>query len=423
MNRKWLYTMSAYDEYERRFAEARAKKELRFPTTDAVREKILSETKRTLGWSDELVPTVHNMIEISRTNHGSYDAVQCRYESWDNCFVPATMYMPCEGDNLPLVMLFPGHGNDGRLTRSYRLMAHRLAQSGVCVMVPDNLGQGDRNFYGDAPNPDHTHCITPFYCGLTLQGLIVMESVALIRYMTKHERIDPARIGSCGNSGGGTLNLFLAAMAPELACVVSTGYPCGFHYILEKERFHCACNLLPGIAYGPEMWEVLSLAAPKPLMIEQGLYDDLISIDYAYRCARKLKNVYIQYGAEKNFRQTITKTTHPWAEEDVSVVGKFLSEHLGFVFAEPSGDPTAEYDVGPWHVKLPDSGLHTTALAEMLTGVSMPNGTELHDIFVPKIKGAPLERELIEPDLGRGSVMRVLSQFECALTEDWNPMT
>ena len=98
--------------------------------------------------------------------------------------------------------------------------------------------------------------------------------------MARHPRIDASRIGSCGNSGGGTLNLFLAAMAPELACIAATGYPCGFHYILEKERRHCVCNLLPGVLNGPEMWEVLSLAAPKPLLIEQGLYDKRRATEY-----------------------------------------------------------------------------------------------------------------------------------------------
>ena len=420
MNQKWLNTMRVYDEYERRFAAARAGKTLRFPITDDVRSEILAETRRTLAWRDELVPTVHNMEEISRTDLGSYDAIQYRYESWEDCFVPATMYLPHEGDNLPLVMLFCGHGSDGRLTKNYRLMAHRLAESGVCVMVPDNLGQGDRNLYGDAPNPDHNFCITPFYCGLTLQGMIVMESVALIRYMARHPRIDASRIGSCGNSGGGTLNLFLAAMAPELACIAATGYPCGFHYILEKERRHCVCNLLPGVLNGPEMWEVLSLAAPKPLLIEQGLYDDLISVDYAQRCARKLKNVYIQYGKEENFLQKITKTTHPWAEDDIDAVGSFLAKHLGFRFREPDSDPLAQYDVEAWHVKMPENGLHTAELAEKLTGVHMPEGTGLHHIFAPQFEGLPLDPDFVEPDLGRGDVMRILAQFECTLTEDWN---
>jgi hypothetical protein len=161
------------------------------------------------------------------------------------------------------------------------------------------------------------------------------------------------------------------------------------------------------------MWEVLSLAAPKPLMIEQGLYDDLISIDYAYRCARKLKNVYIQYDKPQNFQQTITKTTHPWAEEDVAAVGSFLSKHLGFDFRQPEGDPFAAYDVETWHVPMPEKGLHTAEVAEMLTGIHMPEGTRLSDIFRPQFEGTPLNPDFVEPDLGRGEVMRILAQFEC----------
>ena len=37
--------MQVYDEYEKRFAEARTKKELRFFTDEGVREQVIGETK------------------------------------------------------------------------------------------------------------------------------------------------------------------------------------------------------------------------------------------------------------------------------------------------------------------------------------------------------------------------------------------
>ena len=63
--------------------------------------------------------------------------------------------------------------------------------------------------------------------------MIVMETVAIIRHMQKDPRFDPARLGACGNSGGGTLTLFLAAMAArELSVIASSGYPSEINYVL-----------------------------------------------------------------------------------------------------------------------------------------------------------------------------------------------
>ena len=82
-------------------------------------------------------------------------------------------------------------------------MGARLAELGIAAMVPDNIGQGDRNRSEEFKSPSHWNSVAPFYCGLTLQGMIVMETVALIRYMAKDPRFDSARFAACGNSGGG----------------------------------------------------------------------------------------------------------------------------------------------------------------------------------------------------------------------------
>ena len=96
--------------------------------------------------------------------------------------------------------------------------------------------------------------------------------------------------------------MFLAALAPELAVISSSGYPSEFSYLFEKERKHCACNLLPGVAYGPEMWEIYSVFAPKPMLLEHGKWDHLLPYDLGKRNARKIENTYIQMGAQEQFK-------------------------------------------------------------------------------------------------------------------------
>lgn len=404
--------MGVFDEYEQRFAEARANHKSLYAWDEASKEKIIQRTGEVLGYREEWVPEIRNMEEISEERFSNYCLKQLRYISWKNFYVSASLYLPDTGEEdapLPLVFLLCGHGADGRLSKSYVYMAHRLVKLGIAVLVPDNIGQGDRIAQG------HTDCVTPFYCGVSLQGMIVMETIALIRFMRRDTRFDPKRFASCGNSGGGTLNVFLAALAPELCALSASGYPSEFSYILAKERRHCCCNLLPGIAQGPEMWEILSVFAPKPLFLEQGENDSLIPYDLAHRNARKVQNVYVQMNAADRFGFVSTKTTHPWASDDRYAISKFLAKALGAKLPEEGCDEDPELicNLDKCHVALPENGFVAAEVAERLTGIRMPENTQLKDIYPPRFRGRRLSPEKIMPDIGRGDLMRVFAQMEC----------
>ncbi len=408
--------MEVFDDYERRFAAARAERPLSHPWEEAERATIIEKTKGLLGYREELIPGIHEMEEISSEEHESYRAIQYRYRTWERCYGAATLYLPNSEEKLPLIILCCGHGGKGRLTASYMAMGHRLASIGLAALVLDNIGQGDRNLQPETfQNPDHWLAVAPFYCGLTLQGMIVMETVAVIRHMQKDPRFDAARFGVCGNSGGGTLALFLAALAPEIAVLSSSGYPSEFSYLLAKERLHCACNLLRGAAHGPEMWEIYSTFAPKPLLLEGGAKDDLIPMDLAHRNARKVHNTYQQLGVGENFEFELTETHHSWELDDINRISRFLAERL--LGATPA-DATSLYStesVEPYQVPMPAEMLHTDDLAQALTGIAMPVGTTLADVFPATLHGERVDPETLQLDVGRGDVMRVFAQFEITL--------
>jgi len=298
-------------------------------------------------------------------------------------------------------------------------MGHRLASIGIAALVMDNIGQGDRNLTPETDRaPDHWFSIAPFYCGLTLQGMIVAETLAMIRFMKKDPRFDCNRFGACGNSGGGTLTMFLSALSDDLSVLASSGYPSEINYILSKERRHCACNLLRGSAHCPEMWEIYSLFAPKPLLLEGGMNDILIPMDLAHRNARKVRNTYQQFDAEAAFEFTLTKTGHSWEIEDINRISRFLSQRLLGCTPEDIEKQFVPENVEHCKVTMPEDMLHTDTLAQTLTGITMPDGIELCDIFPPTFNEQAIKPNEIQLDLGRGDVMRVFAQMECSLLDE-----
>ena len=421
MEEKWNSSTEILDEYERRFAKARADKKLLRPWQAEDRDKIISSVKRMIRYNEALVPKIIGMTEFGRTEYSTYSAIQYRYETWKNTFGCATLYLPVSEEKLPLVFVACGHGKEGRLTASYMAMGHRLAECGLAALVIDNIGQGDRSRDRDGRNTaDHWSAVAPFKCGLTLQGLIVMETVGLIRYMYNDERFDNKRFAACGNSGGGTLTMFLSALSPELSVIASSGYPSEISYILAKEREHCACNLLVGQAYEAEMWEIYSTFAPKPLLLEGGSSDNLIPYDLAHRNARKVKNTYIQLGAENNFYFALTKTNHSWEIDDINLISGFLTEKLTGAVPEDATELFVPDDITPFRIALPERSLTTRELSEKLSGIESPDDIKLEDVFVPIFSGERIDPDSIWRDVGRGDVMRVFAQYECTLFKKEN---
>ena len=411
MKKAPISVAQVFDEYEKRFA--RVKLEMPFcpPVTDEQKNNVIDGVKKMLCFSDHLIPAITNGKVVSERDHGEYVEYQVTYQTWKNVYGVSTVMIPKTDRPVPVVLILCGHGKSGRLTESYSLMAHRLAKSKTAVIVPDNIGQGDREFMG------HWKTLSPFYTGLTLQGLIVAETIALIRAIKAHTKFDEQNICACGNSGGGTLTLFLTALAPELKAVAISGYPSEFSYVLSKEKVHCACNLFKCGKNSMEMWEILSLFAPKPMLLSQGKNDDLIPKPLAQKNARKVKSVYALLGAQENFRFELTDTKHPWAEEDRALISEFLCKQLNLApckkFVEQDVIPLLENR----SVKLPSQSIDVDRLVFTITGKAIPDGLTLQDVFPPTFKGERIDvTDLTDLEDGL-DVMRIFAQMEFALKQ------
>ena len=404
-----LRLLQIFDEYERRFAKARFEKQYNLSTIPEQRQKILDGVKKMLCFDEKLVPTISNASVQKQRDLGAYTEYQVTYETWKDVYGSSTVLIPKSNKPLPVAFVVCGHGAKGRLSEGYTLMAHRLAKCGFAVILPDNIGQGDRDFMG------HWKVVSPFNGNLNLQGLIVAETLALIKAAQNYPLFDGNNMCACGNSGGGTLTLFLSALAPELKAIASTGYPSEFVGILSKEKTHCACNLLKGCICGPEMWEIYSLFAPKPLLVSQGWYDYLIPIEMAKRNARKVGEVYSSIGAGDNFKFELTVTKHPWAEDDRTLIANFLCKAVN---VEPCTDVDEQEIIdmlGDGSVTFPDCAIDVDRLVYNLTGIETPKDMKLQDIIPPTFNGEKIDPATVDCNFNDDDVMRIFAQMEYSL--------
>ena len=407
---QFQYTAQVFDSYEKRFAAARLNKPLRDPSDAADRADILREAREMLCIDKIPAPTI-DILDFKDEKHGGVTVRIMQFRSWEHCYGEASLFLPSETTKrCPAVVICNGHSPQGRMGAAYQRVAFRLASRGITVLMSDNLGQGSRKEFG------HWEAEAPLCGGITLQGMIVAESNAWIEWLAKQPFVDASRIGACGNSGGGTLTLFLIATNPRLAVAASSGYPSEFSYLLQKEKKHCGCNLLRGCAHRADMWEIYSTFAPKPLLLSGGKWDNLIPADVLRRTIRKVRTVYGKAGAADSLEFAVTDTKHPWEEEDHAVLTEFFCRRFGVLDRANAADtmPPMEEEC---RFTYPDDAISTNRLAEQLLGIVIDEKITLSDRYPPVFENGYVDVNRLAEDLFPTDPMRILTQMEIALTE------
>ena len=408
MKNSVLYTERVFDSYEKRFLRAMAEKALRDPSDEKTREDILREVREMLCYDNIPAPKIKITAE-SEEKHGGITLRHMQFSSWDHCYGEATLLIPDGNGPHPALYICPGHGDGGRLYPKYQKMALLLARSGAAVLIADNLGQGSREGFG------HDDATLPLTLGITLQGMIVKESNAWIDWLRSLPFIDEGRIGACGNSGGGTITMFLSALCPHLSAIASSGYPSELAYVHRKEKKHCPCNLLKGCAHLADMWEIYSTFAPKPLLLELGKYDHYFPQDIFKRTARKVRGVYEKLSAADKFSSAMTETKHGWYEEDMAVILDFFARQFGFT---PTKDIDPELLSDGLRFTYPPDAATTNDTAIAITGSNFCDILPLEHTFIPTVDGEAVNGEMLARPLFDSDPMRILAQMEIALYKE-----
>jgi len=155
------------------------------------------------------------------------------FQSRPGLQVTANLYVPLGGGApWPVVLHPPGHYPSGKA--AYQRVAAVLASKGCAVLVPDPVGQGERDEYIDIATGTRTvaracraHGVAgdPAYLlGGSLGGYRIWDCMRALDWLSSRSDIDAQRIGVVGTSGGGWESLWLAALDARVRAVCSSCY-------------------------------------------------------------------------------------------------------------------------------------------------------------------------------------------------------
>ncbi len=234
---------------------------------------------------------------------------------------------------LPVVIAFHGHGygvkdivglwenGEERDTPDgyHRDFAVALCRRGFAVAAPEISCFGERQTdfshlntrVPGQPVPStcaHTAALA-MHLGGTALGLRVLDGRRLIDYLETRDDVDAGRLGAMGISGGGMHTFFSTALDRRIrACVVSGYYGTFADSILAMH--HCPCNFVPGMGQFGEMYDLVGLIAPRPMLAEAGTYDPIFPIHAVRRSVRRARKVYDVFDAADAIETDVFEGRH-----------------------------------------------------------------------------------------------------------------
>ena len=157
------------------------------------------------------------------------------------------------------------------------------------VLVPDPKGR-----HGKRPcRAQLIHCLLG---GRTPIAERVWDMQRLLDWAEKHPLIDRNRIVMTGNSGGGVLTAYTAAIDTRIRISIPS---CSFTSVMSAEGFifHCDCCLVPKLRDWGDWKELGGLVAPRHLLIVHGASDSLHHPSTVEKLAVNIREIFQAAGA------------------------------------------------------------------------------------------------------------------------------
>ncbi len=243
-------------------------------------EKIRSTVWRLLGGQFEKTPLRPQVVGL--IDRGDYRIEKVIFESQPEVFVTAHLYVPQRRKPpFPGIISPLGHPDNGKLWKVYQYLNQTLARKGYMVLTYDPFGQGERwQFLGSTPGPlrydgpggEHWLAGRPMLLlGSGFAQYRTWDGIRALDYLLSRPEVDPERIGCTGQSGGGTMTMYLAGLEPRLQAAVvvdgNTENLAGPSYAPPGAVADSEQNIPGSLPEGIDRGDLLLAFAPKPLLI------------------------------------------------------------------------------------------------------------------------------------------------------------
>ena len=274
-----------------------------------------------------------NAQTIGVKDYGAFRIEKVMMESAPGEFVPLLVFLPDARKFAPPYAGFifiPGHSKDGKGYADYLHTCELGARNGLAVVTYDPLGQGERSQGVGLVSADE-HVRIGAYAALlgeTTANYMIRDAVRVLDYFESRSDIATARLGACGNSGGGTLSAFLMVVDDRIKAATPSCY-------LSSAREHLAAcgpqdseqNFFGGSSWGFNH-AALVLSAGCPVLINAAVAD-FFQIEGSRSTYRLVKDVAAKVGLPEDWYElSEAPGKHSMSKVHREQAIRFLLKHL-----------------------------------------------------------------------------------------------
>jgi cephalosporin-C deacetylase-like acetyl esterase len=223
-------------------------------------------------------------VTVGVLHRDGYRVENVMFQSRPNFWVTGNLYIPASGTGpFPGIISPCGHSATARMYPAYQFTYMNLVKNGFVVLAYDPVGQGERRQYWN-PQTNVNEIGGPVTWEHSLPGQLLLllgqdlthyriwDGMRAIDYLLTRPEVDPKKIGCTGQSGGGTLTLFISALDERVQCAaVNEGgtrhrWPVLIRPETRVETGDTEQHFFPAAIYGVDMCDLHVAIAPRPLL-------------------------------------------------------------------------------------------------------------------------------------------------------------
>ncbi|MBT4866991.1 MAG: acetylxylan esterase [Planctomycetaceae bacterium] len=254
----------------------------------------------------------------------------------------ANAYIPDGNGRRAAVLSVHGHWRKAKQEPVVQSRCIGLAKLGFFVLMVDAFGAGERGInkpLGEYHGEMVASTLWP--SGLTLAGLQVYDNMRAVDYLQSRPEVNAEQIGVTGASGGGNQTMYVGAIDERLKCVVPVCSVGTYQAYLGAAC--CMCEVTPSALSYTEEAGVLSLVAPRGLMLVNATRDGFqFSVGEAKKSLAAATKVFQLYGKEDHARHAIFESNHDYSRPMREAMYGWMTRHLK---GEGDGTPITEPDI------------------------------------------------------------------------------
>ncbi|OQA01738.1 MAG: hypothetical protein BWY71_00281 [Planctomycetes bacterium ADurb.Bin412] len=150
-----------------------------------------------------------------------------------------------------------------------------------------------------------------------------------IDYLCSRGEVQKDKIGCYGHSMGSTHTWLVGPWEPRLKCLVGNCCMPTYAAIHRNHLIHCFPNFIPGLFQHGDTPDIVSLIAPRPLLLNFGADDEGSPIQEVREGVKLIAEAYKNHNAEDNFSYFIEeKTGHVLSEQMWNRTRDWFHKHL-----------------------------------------------------------------------------------------------